>query len=71
MFGEIFFACLEDSNNCVYFSQVIKDLGLCISVYDIQALEGGFVFAGDGAPTYTVRIIISFFALIPLSANMF
>lgn len=35
-------------------SQVIANLGLCVSVYDIISFDGGFIFPGDGAPTYTV-----------------
>ncbi|KAH9576965.1 hypothetical protein CY35_01G190000 [Sphagnum magellanicum] len=34
--------------------QVLKDLGLCVTLYDIKAVEGGFVFPGDGAPRFTV-----------------
>lgn len=45
----------------LFVDKVIKDLGLCVSVYDIQALEGGFVFAGDGAPTYTVNFRLVMF----------
>ncbi|KAJ3691826.1 hypothetical protein LUZ61_020990 [Rhynchospora tenuis] len=31
-------------------------MGLCISVYDIQSIEGGFIFPGDdGCATYKVR----------------
>lgn len=41
---------------CIYvLFKVIKDLGLVVTLYDIKSLEGGFVFPGDGAPTYTVR----------------
>eukprot|EP00249_Psilotum_nudum_P019455 c27262_g1_i1 orf=581-1147(+) len=38
----------------LFFDKVVKDLGLCITLYDIQSIEGGFVFPGDGAPTFTV-----------------
>ncbi|KAK7309511.1 hypothetical protein RJT34_06301 [Clitoria ternatea] len=38
----------------LFLDKVIAELGLCISVYDIRSIEGGFVFPGDGAPTYTV-----------------
>lgn len=34
--------------------QVIKDLGLVVTLYDVKSVEGGFVFPGDGAPTYKV-----------------
>ena len=43
--------------NCVVM-QVIANLGLCVSVYDIRSIDGGFVFPGDGASTYTVYFII-------------
>lgn len=36
--------------------KVIANLGLCISVYDITSIEGGFIFPGDGAATYTVQL---------------
>ena len=36
--------------------KVIANLGLCISVYDITSIDGGFVFPGDGASTYTVYV---------------
>lgn len=32
----------------------MADLGLCVSVYDIKSVEGGFVLPGDGAATYKV-----------------
>lgn len=35
--------------------QVLKDLGLCVTLYDISNVEGGSVFPGDGAPHFTVR----------------
>ncbi|OWM83251.1 hypothetical protein CDL15_Pgr012732 [Punica granatum] len=38
-----------------YVFKVIAKLGLCVSVYDIRSINGGFIFPGDGAPTYTVR----------------
>ncbi|GER29718.1 DNA-directed RNA polymerase III subunit RPC8 [Striga asiatica] len=34
--------------------KVIENLGLCVSVYDIQSINGGFVFPGNGASTHTV-----------------
>jgi DNA-directed RNA polymerase subunit E'/Rpb7 len=35
-------------------------LGLCVSIYDIKSVEGGFVLPGDGAATYKVglRIVV-------------
>ncbi|XP_020227635.1 DNA-directed RNA polymerase III subunit rpc8 [Cajanus cajan] len=38
----------------LFLDKVIANLGLCISVYDIRSIDGGFIFAGDGAPTFTV-----------------
>ncbi|XP_021616444.1 DNA-directed RNA polymerase III subunit RPC8 isoform X4 [Manihot esculenta] len=38
-----------------FLDKVIANLGLCISVYDIRKLEGGFIFPGDGASTYVVE----------------
>nr|GEX27124.1 DNA-directed RNA polymerase III subunit RPC8 [Tanacetum cinerariifolium] len=37
----------------IFFDKVIANLGLCISVYDIESIYGGFIFANEGAPTYT------------------
>ncbi|XP_021898113.1 DNA-directed RNA polymerase III subunit RPC8 [Carica papaya] len=44
----------------LFLDKVIANLGLCISVYDIQSIKGGFIFPGDGASTYTVvfRLIV-------------
>ncbi|XP_020970542.1 DNA-directed RNA polymerase III subunit RPC8 isoform X2 [Arachis ipaensis] len=38
----------------LFLDKVIANLGLCVSVYDIKSIEGGFIYPGDGAPTYTV-----------------
>lgn len=38
----------------LYFDKVLKDLGLCVTLYDISNVEGGSVFPGDGAPHFTV-----------------
>ncbi|GJX25597.1 MAK10-like protein, partial [Tanacetum coccineum] len=40
----------------LFFDKVIANLGLCISVYDIESIYGGFIFANESAPTYTVYI---------------
>ncbi|MBA0579546.1 hypothetical protein Gorai_021799, partial [Gossypium raimondii] len=44
----------------LFLDKVIAKLGLCISVYDIRSIKGGFIFPGDGASTYTVefRLIV-------------
>ncbi|CAK9150055.1 unnamed protein product [Ilex paraguariensis] len=39
----------------LFLDKVISKLGLCLSVYDIQSIDGGFIFPGEGSPTYTVR----------------
>lgn len=38
----------------IFLDKVIAKLGLCISVYDIKSIDGGFVLPVEGAPTYTV-----------------
>ncbi|CAL9063722.1 uncharacterized protein LOC135619555 isoform X1 [Musa acuminata AAA Group] len=38
----------------LFLDKVLSNLGLCISIYDIRAIEGGFVFPGDGSSTYKV-----------------
>ncbi|EFJ12066.1 hypothetical protein SELMODRAFT_235152 [Selaginella moellendorffii] len=49
----------------LFLDKVVKDLGLCVSLYDIQSIEGGFVFPGDGAPTYTVEFQLVMFRPFP------
>ncbi|GAV80466.1 SHS2_Rpb7-N domain-containing protein/RNA_pol_Rbc25 domain-containing protein [Cephalotus follicularis] len=39
----------------IFLDKVIADVGLCISVYDIRKIEGGFIVAGDGGSTYAVQ----------------
>nr|GMC46527.1 DNA-directed RNA polymerase III subunit RPC8 [Ipomoea batatas] len=41
----------------LFVDKVIAQLGLCISVYDIRSIDGGFIFPGDGASTYTGEVI--------------
>ncbi|KAJ6813681.1 DNA-directed RNA polymerase III subunit RPC8-like isoform X1 [Iris pallida] len=38
----------------LFLDKVIANLGLCISVYDIQSIEGGFIVPGDGCSRYKV-----------------
>jgi len=38
----------------LFLDKVIAKLGLCVSLYDIRSIKGGFIFPSDGAPTYTV-----------------
>ncbi|XP_071691284.1 uncharacterized protein [Rutidosis leptorrhynchoides] len=44
----------------LFLDKVIAKLGLCVSVYDIESIKDGEIFANEGAPTYTVmfRLII-------------
>ncbi|XP_031120683.1 DNA-directed RNA polymerase III subunit RPC8-like [Ipomoea triloba] len=45
----------------LFVDKVIAQLGLCISVYDIRSIDGGFIFPGDGASTYTVKFRLIIF----------
>ncbi|KAL7113023.1 hypothetical protein ACP275_04G037100 [Erythranthe tilingii] len=45
----------------LFLDTVIDKLGLCISVYDIRSIDGGFIFPGDGASTYTVKFRLVMF----------
>ncbi|KAL8232879.1 hypothetical protein R6Q57_002657 [Mikania cordata] len=45
----------------LFVDKVIANLGLCISVYDIESIDGGFIFANEGAPTYKVKFRIVVF----------
>ncbi|XP_011079992.1 DNA-directed RNA polymerase III subunit RPC8 isoform X1 [Sesamum indicum] len=45
----------------LFLDKVIEKLGLCVSVYDIRSIDGGFIFPGDGASTYTVRFRLVMF----------
>ncbi|CBI32328.3 hypothetical protein VitviT2T_009366 [Vitis vinifera] len=45
----------------LFLDKVLANLGLCISVYDIRSIDGGFVFPGDGASTYTVEFRLVMF----------
>ncbi|XP_039115387.1 DNA-directed RNA polymerase III subunit RPC8 isoform X1 [Dioscorea cayenensis subsp. rotundata] len=38
----------------LFLDKVISNLGLCISVYDIRSIDGGFIVPGDGSATYKV-----------------
>ncbi len=37
------------------YMQVLHDLGLVITIYDILSIEGGFIYPSDGAAHYTVK----------------
>ncbi|KAI3815226.1 hypothetical protein L1987_14887 [Smallanthus sonchifolius] len=45
----------------LFVDKVIANLGLCISVYDIESIDGGFIFANEGASTYTVKFRLTLF----------
>lgn len=45
----------------LFVDKVIQSSGLCISVYDIENIEGGFIASGEGAPTYAVRFRLIMF----------
>ncbi|KAJ9697373.1 hypothetical protein PVL29_009269 [Vitis rotundifolia] len=37
----------------LFLDKIIVNLGLCISVYDMRSIDGGFVFPRDGASSLT------------------
>ncbi|CAI0458565.1 unnamed protein product [Linum tenue] len=39
----------------IFLDRVILNLGRCVSIYDIRNIYGGFIHAGEGAPTYTLE----------------
>jgi DNA-directed RNA polymerase III subunit RPC8 len=43
------------------FDQVVSNLGLVITIYDILEIQGGFIYAGDGAAHYTVKFRVVVF----------
>ncbi|GFP98009.1 DNA-directed RNA polymerase iii subunit rpc8 [Phtheirospermum japonicum] len=45
----------------IFIDKVIVELGLCVCVYDIRSIDGGFVFPSDGASTYTVKFRLVMF----------
>ncbi|KAJ0843096.1 putative DNA-directed RNA polymerase [Helianthus annuus] len=45
----------------LFVDKIIAKLGLCISVYDIESIDGGFIFPNEGAPTYTVKFRLIIF----------
>jgi len=46
--------------------QVIANLGLCVSVYDIRSIEGGSIHPGEGCSTYKVKhaLCISYYVIL-------
>ncbi|XP_073134759.1 uncharacterized protein [Henckelia pumila] len=45
----------------LFLDKIIENLGLCISVYDIHSIDGGFIPPGEGASTYKVRFRLVMF----------
>ncbi|KAF7837466.1 DNA-directed RNA polymerase III subunit RPC8 [Senna tora] len=45
----------------LFLDKVVANLGLCVSVYDIRSIEGGFIFPGEGAATYMVVFTLIMF----------
>ncbi|XP_077218409.1 RNA polymerase Rpb7 N-terminal domain-containing protein isoform X2 [Tasmannia lanceolata] len=45
----------------LFLDKVIPNLGLCVSVYDIQSVNGGIVYPNEGAPAYVVRFRLVMF----------
>ncbi|KAJ8421576.1 hypothetical protein Cgig2_028560 [Carnegiea gigantea] len=44
----------------IFLDKVITKLGLCVSIYDIKSIDGGFILPNEGSPTYMVvfRVIM-------------
>ncbi|KAK1297353.1 hypothetical protein QJS10_CPB15g01928 [Acorus calamus] len=38
----------------IFLDKIIPDLGLCVTVYDIRSIDGGFIPQGDGVVIYEV-----------------
>ncbi|KAG8100028.1 hypothetical protein GUJ93_ZPchr0013g34230 [Zizania palustris] len=45
----------------LFLDKVVTNLGLCVSVYDIRSVEGGFIFPGEGCSTYKVSFRLLMF----------
>ncbi|KAL2543847.1 RNA polymerase Rpb7 N-terminal domain-containing protein [Forsythia ovata] len=54
-------AAIKGELESLFLDKVIDKLGLCVSVYDILSIDGGFIFPGDGASTYTARFRLAMF----------
>ena len=44
-----------------YLDKVVPDLGLVVSVYDIQSVEGGHIYPNDGAAHFKAKFRIIVF----------
>ncbi|CAM8878521.1 unnamed protein product [Rhodiola kirilowii] len=45
----------------IFLDKVIAKLGLCVSVYDLRKINGGFIDPARGAPTYEVEFRVIMF----------
>eukprot|EP00898_Chlorokybus_atmophyticus_P007598 jgi/Chlat1/783/Chrsp104S01252 len=45
----------------LYIDKVVSDLGLCVTLYEIDSIEGGYVYPSDGAAHFTVTFKLVFF----------
>ncbi|KAL1539699.1 DNA-directed RNA polymerase III subunit RPC8-like isoform X1 [Salvia divinorum] len=52
---------IKEQLDSIFLDKVIDKLGLCVSVYDIRSISGGFILPGDGASTYTAKIRLVLF----------
>ena len=39
-------------------TKIIVNLGLCISVYDMRSIDGGFVFPRDGVLLFLIKNLV-------------
>ncbi|KAL6747919.1 DNA-directed RNA polymerase II, 19 kDa polypeptide, partial [Haematococcus lacustris] len=44
-----------------FFDKVIPNVGLVVSLYDVQSIEGGFIYPNDGAAFFNVKFRIVVF----------
>lgn len=44
-----------------YIDKVIADLGLVVSIYDVQTIEGGHIYPNDGAAYFKARFRLAVF----------
>ncbi|XP_042028211.1 DNA-directed RNA polymerase III subunit RPC8-like isoform X1 [Salvia splendens] len=52
---------IKEQLDLIFLDKVIDKHGLCVSVYDIRSISGGFILPGDGASTYTVKFRLVMF----------
>lgn len=44
-----------------YIDHVIKDVGLAVTIYEVESVEGGFIYHSDGAAHFTVQFSLVIF----------